>query len=358
MSKIELEVDTAAPVLVTGATGYVAGWLVKRLLEAGLRVHATVRDPSNEEKVAHLKKLAGSTPGTLQLFRADLLEMGSFAEAMKSCRVVFHTASPFKTHVADPQTELVEPAQLGTRNVLEEAIREESVQRVVLTSSVAAIYGDNADLERTPRGTFTEDVWNTSSSLAHAPYSYSKTVAEREAWTLAEQQSNWRLVVINPSLVMGPGIDPRGTSESFTLIRQLGDGTMKGGVPDFGIGVVDVRDVAEAHFRAGFSPRAAGRHIVSAHDTSFVEMARLLARHYGDRYPIPTRQMPKWLVWLLGPLVNDALTRRYVSRNVGYPFVADNSKSKELLGMEYRSLEESLTDFFEQMIESGQLHKS
>lgn len=68
--------------------------------------------------------------------------------------------------------------------------------------------------------------------------------------------------------------------------------------------------------------------------------------------------MPKWLVWLVGPIVNDALTRRYVSRNVGYPFKADNRKSRELLGMEYRGLEESLTDFFEQMIASGQLGES
>lgn len=76
MPEVELEVDRALPVLVTGATGYVAGWLVKRLLESGLRVHATVRDPSNHQKIATLKKLAAEGSGTLRLFRADLLEGG------------------------------------------------------------------------------------------------------------------------------------------------------------------------------------------------------------------------------------------------------------------------------------------
>ena len=79
-------------------------------------------------------------------FKADLRDEGSYAEAMAGCQVVFHTASPFKLDVADPQEELVAPAQAGTRNVLEEVNRTPSVKRVVLTSSCAAIYGDNADL--------------------------------------------------------------------------------------------------------------------------------------------------------------------------------------------------------------------
>jgi len=83
--------------------------------------------------------------------------------------------------VVDPQKELVDPAKLGTRNVLEEVNRTPSVKKVVLTSSCAAVYSDNADLENTPNGIFTEDIWNTSSSLKHQPYSYSKTLAEKEA---------------------------------------------------------------------------------------------------------------------------------------------------------------------------------
>lgn len=349
------DIDTSSPVMVTGATGYVAGWIVKGLLDKGYTVHAPVRDPGNADKLKYLDEIARDAPGEIKYFAADLLDEGSYAAAMAGCQIVFHTASPFTINVRDPQTELVDPAQLGTRNVLEEVNRTPSVKRVVLTSSCAAIYGDNADLNNTPNGVFTEEIWNTSSSLEHQAYSYSKTVAEKEAWKINEQQSRWDLVVINPSLVIGPGINPRGTSESFNLFRQFGDGSMKSGVPDMGFGVVDVRDLAEAHLKAAFTPEAKGRHIVSGHNSSFPKMAKTLVDRYGDDYPIPRRAMPKWLVWLVGPIVNKAMTRKMVSLNVGHPWKADNSKSVRELGVTYRPLEQSTNDFFQQMIDSGLL---
>ena len=189
-----LRYDTAAPVLVTGATGYVAGWLTKRLLAEGFTVHAAVRDPDNAEKLAHLRALERDLPGRLKFFRADLLKDGSYTEAMQTCRVVFHTASPFASVVNDPQRDLVDPALNGTRNVLSSANRTETVERVVLTSSCAAIFGDVADVALAPDGILTEDVWNTSSNLDHQPYNYSKTLAEREAWRIAGSQARWRSV--------------------------------------------------------------------------------------------------------------------------------------------------------------------
>lgn len=339
--------------MVTGATGYVAGWVVKRLLEAGFTVHAPVRDPENPEKLKYLNAIADQAPGNIRYFKADLLVEGSYSEAMQGCDVVFHTASPFTVAVKDPQKELIEPAQLGTRNVLETANQTESVKRVVLTSSCAAIYGDNADLALTAKGAFTEEDWNQTSSLDHQPYSYSKTLAEKEAWKIAKAQDRWDLVVINPSFVIGPGINPRGTSESFNLVRQLGDGTMKAGVPDWAMPAVDVRDLAEAHYRAAVTPEAEGRHIISGHNTSFPELAKVLRAHYGDAYPFPKKALPKWLVWLVGPLADKNLTRKMISLNVNLPFRADNSKGVRELGMTYRPIEESIVDFFEQMIASG-----
>ena len=348
----ELSFDTSAPVLVTGATGYVAGWLVKRLLDEGLTVHAAVRDPSNLEKLKYLDELAEKSPGTIHYFKADLLDEGSYAEAMQECAVVFHTASPFNLSRKNAQKELIEPAQLGTRNVLEQANKTASVKRVVVTSSCAAIYGDNADLEAVEGDAFTEDDWNESSSLTHQPYSYSKMLAEREAWKIAEGQDRWRLVVVNPSLVMGPGINPFATSASFSLMQQFGDGTMKSGMVDLGMGVVDVRDVAEAHMQAGFNPAAQGRYIVSGHNTNFPEMVEALRSHFGDEYPFPTKTLPKWLVWIVGPFLADNTTRKYISQNVGLPFVADNSKGKRELGLTYRALDMSLTEMFQQMIDN------
>jgi nucleoside-diphosphate-sugar epimerase len=348
-------IDGNAPVLVTGATGYVAGLLVKKLLDEGHSVHAAVRDPENKAKLAYLDEAAAASPGAIKYFQSDLLAEGSYDPAMAGCQLVFHTASPFVIDVKDPQKELVDPAKLGTRNVLESANRTGTVRRVVVTSSCAAIYGDNADLKKTPGGVFTEEIWNTSSSLEHQAYSYSKTLAEKEAWRLAGQQDRWDLVTINPSLVIGPGLNPHGTSESFTMVLQLGDGTMKSGAPRFGFGAVDVRDLAFAHYQAGFTPEAGGRYIVSGHDTDLFEMSQLLRPRFGDRFPIPQRPMAKWLVWLLAPLVNKAMTRKMVSLNVDLPWRGDNSKSRRELGVTYRPLQESMEDFFQQLVDAGRL---
>lgn len=350
-----LTIDKSLPVMVTGATGYVAGWIVKTLLEEGLTVHAPVRNPEHPEKLKYLNQIAEKASGAIKYFAADLLAGGSYADAMAGCRVVFHTASPYTIDVADPQKELVDPALLGTRNVLEEANRTPTVKRVVLTSSCAAIYSDNADLQKTPNGVFTEEIWNTSSSLEHQAYSYSKTLAEKEAWKIAEKQTRWDLVVVNPGLVIGPGINPDGTSESFKIFKQFGDGSTKFGAPVIGFPVVDVRDLAVAHVRAAFTPEAQGRYIIAGHNTDSLSMAETLIPKFGNDYPIPRRAMPKWLVWLVGPLVHKGLTRKYVGLNVGLPWKGDNGKSVRELKMRYRPLKNSMNDFFQQMIDSGKV---
>ena len=349
-----MKIDKTKPVLVTGATGYVAGWLVKLLLEKGITVHAAVRDPDNKNKIDHLLQLAKKTKGKLKFFKTDLLEEDSYTKAMKGCELVYHTASPFTSKIKDPEKDLLNPAKLGTRNVLQSANLVKSVKRVVVTSSCAAIYGDNIDLQSTPGNIYTEEIWNTSSSLHHQAYSYSKVMAEKEAWSIQQQQKRWDLVVINPSLVIGPALNLDSiTSESFNILKQFGDGSIKPGVPNLGIGVVDVRDLAFAHFQAGFLPKASGRHIVSGYNTSLLEMAKALVPSFGEEYPLPRRELPKWIIWLVGPLLNKNLTREFIQKNVGYPFIADNSKSIEQLKVTYRPLQESMEDTFRQMIDAG-----
>ncbi len=110
-----MNIDISKPVMVTGATGYVAGWLVKQLLEKGLTVHAAIRNPDNAQKVAHLEALAAKSTGSIKYFKSDLLQKGSYAEAMKGCELVFHTASPFTNDFKDAQKELIEPAVKGTQ---------------------------------------------------------------------------------------------------------------------------------------------------------------------------------------------------------------------------------------------------
>lgn len=349
MSKI----DQTKPVLVTGATGYVAGWLVKKLLETGLTVHAAVRNPENKAKVAHLDAIAAASPGKIRYFKSDLLEPGSYAEAMAGCELVYHTASPFVTEVQDPQRDLIDPAVKGTANVLETATQTPSVKRVVVTSSCAAIYTDAIDTQRAPQGMLTEDIWNTTASLDYQPYSYSKTLAEQKAWELAGQAS-WDLVTINPSLVLGPPLNPRSvTSESFNILKQLVDGTLRMGGPKMGLGLVDVRDVAEAHYRAGFRPEAQGRYITSAHNTDLLELAQALMPKYGDRFALPSRALPKWLFLLIGPFTSKLLTRRFIRNNVNIPWKADNRKIKTELEMSFRPLNETMEDSLEALIEAG-----
>lgn len=341
-------------VLVTGASGYIAGWIIRYLLEDGRTVHATVRDPSKKASVGHLESIAAKSSGKLKFFKADLLDVGSFDEAAKGCELVLHTASPFViSGFTDANEALVRPAVEGTRNVLETVNRTPSVKRVVLTTSIAAVFGDNQDLKDIPGGVFTEEHWNTTSSVDHQPYSYSKVAAEREAWKIAKAQSRWDLVCINPAFVLGPSLTKSSVSTSIETLLNLGNGKLRTGVPRLMFSVVDVRDVARAHILAGHTASAKGRHIIAAREMSLLDMARVLRRKF-ERYPLPTFEIPKVMAWLVGPITAD-ITRKFVSTNVGWPLKLDNSRSKRELGLKYLPVEQTLTEHFQQLVDDGLL---
>ena len=114
---------------------------------------------------------------------------------------------------------------------------------------------------------------------------------------------------------------------------------------------MDVRDVAQAHIKAAFTPTAKGRHITFSEVMNFVEMGRILRKHFGDGYPFPKGQAPKPVVWLVAPF--SGLTRKFVSRNVGYKLKLDNSYVKQDLGMQFRPPEQTLVEHFQQMIDDG-----
>lgn len=345
-----------ATVLVTGASGYIAGWIVKALLDQGHTVHGTVRDPDNRKSVAHLHALAEGAPGTLKLFKADLLDAGSFDEATRGCDIVMHTASPFIIEGFDDAHEaLVRPAVEGTRNVLDAVNKHDSVRRVVLTSSVAAIYGDNVDLARAGKRAFDESDWNTTSSVDHNPYQYSKVAAEREAWSMHGQQDRWQLTTINPGMVFGPSLTTASKSASIDTLRQMGDGRLRTGVPDLGFGVVDVRDVADAHVLAAFAESIEPRHILVNDTLSMLAIARILRHAFGDQYPFPRMRAPKAMVWLVGPLMGP-VTRKFIARNVGHRVAFDNSRSRAL-GVDYRPVEQTLADHFQQALDDGLIRK-
>ncbi len=344
-------IDKKKPVLVSGATGYLASWIVKYLLDDGLTVHATVRNKINTKKYEHLLKLDAESPGTLKIFEADLLAENSFETAIENCELVIHTASPFQiSGLKDAQKELIEPALHGTRNVLNSATKTKSVKRVILTSSMAAIYGDSIDCQNVKDGILTEEIWNTTSSLKHQPYSYSKTLAEKEAWKICGEQSQWDLVVINPGFIVGPSLDKMNAGFSNTFMRDMGNGKYKMGAPEGTLGFVDVRDAAKAHVLACFTPTASGRHITAGYNKSFMDVARELHKIYPD-LPLPKKALPKTLAWLVGPLFG--LTRKHVVKNFNIDLKFDNSYVKKDLGLEFTPFEKTLADHFEQLMADG-----
>lgn len=339
-------------VVVTGASGYLGSWIVKSALDAGFAVRGTVRDPRDEKKTAHLRELAGSD--RLTLHEANLLIPGAFDEVVAGADAVIHSASPFFTqHVEDGYQQLVRPAVEGTQNVLDAVEKTPSVGRVVVTSSVAAIIGDGTEAAEYPGRNVDETRWNHTSSAEYQPYSFSKLAAERRAREIAEAQSRWSLATINPAFIIGPSLSRRLDGTSVALMKQLGDGTFKQGVPDLVFGFVDVRDVALAHVRALEKGDALGRFLLSDRVSSLPDLARLLRGRFGAAYPIPKRAVPKVLFWLLAP--SFGLERRYVSHNVGIRFGLDNTRSREVLGIEYRDTQLTAIEHFEQLIENGAL---
>lgn len=354
----KLTVDTQFPVLVTGASGYVAGVLIKELLDLGVTVHGTVRDPTQLDRLKHLTDAAKNAPGTIKFFKGDLMTPGSFADAMTGCSVVFHTASPVVLVPKDPFKDLVEPAVEGVKNVLQEAAKTSTVKRVVLTSSTVAIFNDASDSLKAPNQILTESDWNTGSTLDYNPYYFSKVKAEQAAWTIAGSQTQFSLVVINPGLVMGPGLKYHSSSDTTAFFVGLAGGDMASGCPNASLPIVDVRDVAHAHVMAAYTPEANGRNIINGSDTTFPEMADCLREKYSN-YPLPCRVVPKFLLWLLAPYLPATvpLTRRFVMENVNVTMKMDNSKSKKELGMKYRPLKVTMEDMMEQIIAEGGIEK-
>ncbi len=338
-------------VLITGAAGYICSWIVKTFLDEGFSVRATVRDLKDFAKISHLNELKKKSNGHLKLVEADLMHEGSFDEPAKGCEILVHTASPFIVqNIKDNQKQLVIPAVEGTKNVLSAANKSDSLRRVVLTSSVAAIHGDNCESGSGQNGTFNESDWNTSSSGDYNPYQYSKTMAEKMAWKMAEN-ANWDLVVLNPGFILGPSLSTRIDGASVDMMRSLLNGKYRLGVPDICLAFVDIRDVARAHFLVAEDRNTAGRFILVSEVGNTPMVAEILRSEYGKTHPIPKNVIPKWLVKMTGFIFG--LKRDYLERNVGHSFKIDNRKSLEELGLTYRPVRDTILDHAEQLISLG-----
>ncbi len=341
------------PLLVTGAAGYLASWVVQQLLADGYTVHGTVRSLDDGDKVQHLRKLQQQYPERLQLFEADLLKPRSFDAAMHDCSVVIHTASPyFLDKPKDIQRQLVQPALDGTLNVLSSVERTPGVTRVVLTSSIVALYNDTRDLSQVAEHLVREADVNTNTDERHNSYAYSRTVAEQAAWTQQRKQQRWSLITLHPGAIFGPSQSTRADGTSVGMMVQYLNGSFRTGVPRLTLGLVDVRDVAQAHVKAAVLPQACGRYIVVGQSIQQLEMAKMMrVKEAGLPDKLPRGEVLKALLWLIAPLVG--LQRDYVMRNVGYPIRFDNRRSQTELGVVYRPPSQTLNDHITQIASDG-----
>ena len=342
-----------ARVLVTGAAGYLASWIVKQLLEDGHTVHGTVRSLQDGRKTAHLQRLAAEHPGRLVLFEADLLGTQGFDAAMQGCSAVLHTASPYRLGPsADPERELIAPAVQGTRHVLDAVNRTPGVERVVITSSIVALYCDSDELRARPGHVLGEQDVNRTSTARSNPYALSKTRAEALAWEMQAGQQRWSLVSVHPGAIFGPSLSQRDDATSVQLLRQFLDGSFRQGVPRLWLGTVDVRDVALAHVSAALQPTATGRYLVVGESLRLLEIAERLRRSHPARSAkLPTKEVPKWLMWLIAPLAG--MTRHYVRHNVEHPLQFDTARSQAELGVTYRPALTTLHDHVQQLVADG-----
>ncbi|MBI3346242.1 MAG: NAD-dependent epimerase/dehydratase family protein [Burkholderiales bacterium] len=313
-------------ILVTGGSGYIAGVLTRQLLAAGWQVNTTVRDLAREPALRRLLDAeAGDAREQLRCFAADLRADAGWAEAATGCSHVAHLASPLPVGVPRDANELIVPARDGALRALT-AARDAGVQRFVMTSSVAAIaYGHGPGEHH-----FTEDDWTNLATPGIPPYIQSKTVAERAArdW-VAREGGGLAFCTVNPSVVLGP-VASADYSASVVIVKSLLQGRIPA-LPHIGFGVVDVRDVADLHWRALTAPDMADERFIACSGFLWLrEIAAVLRAELGEQARrVPTLQMPDWAVRLLAK-VSPAV--RAAASELGTARHQDATHARERLG--------------------------
>lgn len=284
-------------VLLTGISGFIGGHVALALLNEGFVVRGSVRNLSKADKVRATLTRAGADVSRLEFTALDLLDDAGWDAAMADVRYLQHTASPFVTAEPRDRMELIRPAVEGTRRALEAALRHD-VERIVLTSSVAAImYG--SDTGRT--APFTAADWTRLDGRPVSGYVESKTRAEQLAWQIMDQAHRRNdLATINPGVVFGPLLDDD-PGTSVGLLKRVLDGSLPAAAR-FSFVVTDVRDVAAAHVRAMTDPGAGGRRFPLGSGTmSLLEMAETLRPAIPSHARnLPRTEVPDWIVRLIG----------------------------------------------------------
>lgn len=333
----------AGKVFVSGGSGYIAGFLIRQLIAEGWTVHTSIRDLARE---ATVRASLAVDDSKLKFFAADLTSDAGWAEAMAGCSHVAHVASPLPSNAPKSDDELIVPARDGALRALK-AAKAAGVKRFVMTSSMAAIaYGHGRS-----KSVFTEADWTDPTSPDAYAYVRSKTIAERAArdWVAAEG-GDMEFVTVNPSLVLGP-LQSGDFSTSLEAIKKLLEGSMPG-LPNFGFGIVDVRDVADMHVRCLTMPDMAGeRFICSGPFLMMADVAAILREGLGlQGRKVPKRKLPDWLMRVVGRF--DPVVRQVLGE-LGNVRDTDISHARTKLGWSPRPPEESVLDTARDMIRLG-----
>ena len=276
-------------------------------------IHAHVRDTENLDE-------------RLSFCVLDLNSDEGWDEALKNCAALMHTASPFPMSQPEDDDALIRPAVDGTTRALR-AAQTAGVERVILTSSIVAIYNKRL---AAGRSRYDETDWSESNSPMATAYSKSKTLAEKAAWAFVREHPEMKLTVINPGLVLGAPLDTK-IGTSLKLISRLlaGKDPM---VPNLGMAIVDVRDIALMHVRALQRPESSGARFIGAERFMWMkDIAAVLKTEYPDR-KIATRLAPDWVIRIMGLFDK---TIKGIIPLLGHEMPMDNTAAAEVLGIEF-----------------------
>ncbi|XP_059650986.1 vestitone reductase-like [Cornus florida] len=273
------------PVCVTGGTGYVASWLIMRLLQLGYSVHATARlDPEYKRDISYLTNLPGASE-RLRIFSADLNRLDSFDAAIEGCTGVFHVAHPMDVFGNEPEETVSRRSVQGTLAILKACLNSKTVKRVVHTSSSVTCMFNRKDQGETEESIWTNIDFYRSLGPSTSAYVCSKTKTERAALEFAENHGLDLVTLVLP-LTFGPFICPNPPSSV-----HIGLAMILGRENYYSIltkaSFVHVDDVASAHIFLLDYPNAKGRYICSSNEITLHKMSEFLSAKYPE-FQMPT----------------------------------------------------------------------
>ncbi len=326
-------------VLVTGGTGFLAGWTIRKLLEKGYDVRTTVRSMKKSEKVTSMLEAEGVDTRKLSFAVADLTSPDGWDDAMKDIDYVLHVASPLGgNNHEDPA--LIPTAKSGVENVFSAAIRA-GVRKIVMTSSEAANYPDKKD----PNPSVDETFWTDMNNKWITNYQRSKIIAERTAWEMIGKQDHTKLVTILPGAILGPYMAGK-RSSTDQIFEMLLKGTPS---PNVIYPVGDVRDLAELHILAMEQDAADGeRFIAESEEMTMPQMARILKEAYPDR-KVSTMVIPDFVISIMAKF---QVPMKVLNTMIGLKYHRNNTKARKLLGWNPRLAKETVLDTAQFLIDN------